>query len=219
MILVLAVAALALIAWRLPVEDLQRGINDWGPLGPVAGVMIGAALLVALVPRTPISVACGLLFGAGLGAVCALVLTVIAAVATFAAGRWLGRDFVVRHAGRRWTTIETWINREGVLAVAAVRAIPLGPYGLVGYAYGASTVPFGAYAIGTIIAGAPSAVTYALLGAAVANAESASPLTLLPLAFGLALCAAVLIRARTQRLRTQRADWAAAKTSDTRTST
>jgi uncharacterized membrane protein YdjX (TVP38/TMEM64 family) len=199
MIGALAVAALALAAWQLPIARLHGEIADWGLLGPVAGVVIGAALLVALVPRTPISMACGLLFGAGLGATCALALAVIAAVATFAAGRWLGRDFVARHAGRRWIRIEKWITREGVLAVAAVRAVPLGPYGLVGYAYGASAVPFGVYALGTIIAAAPSAVTYALLGAAVANADSANPLTLLPLAFGLVLCAAVAIRSRRRR--------------------
>lgn len=196
MILVLGVLALAATAWFVPLGSVQATVASLGLLGPVIGVLLGAALLIALVPRTPISVACGVLFGVWTGMIVALSLAMIAAVVTFGAGRWLGRDFVARHAGRRWARIERWITREGVLAVAAVRAIPLGPYGLMGYAYGASAVRLRDYALGTFIAGAPSAVTYALLGAAVAGATPASPLTFVPLAFGLVLCATLIIRAR-----------------------
>ena len=196
MVLVLGVAALALLAWLLPLDTVQATVASLGVLGPLAGVLVGAAMLTALVPRTPVSVACGLLFGAWMGTLVALGLALVAAVVTFAAGRWLGREFVARHAGRRWTSIERWITREGVLAVAAVRAIPLGPYGLMGYAYGASAIRVRDYTLGTAISAPPAAITYALLGAAVAGADSASPITFVPLIFGFALCAAVLIRAR-----------------------
>jgi uncharacterized membrane protein YdjX (TVP38/TMEM64 family) len=195
-LLVLTVVVLAAAAWWLPVSSWSATVADLGPAAPVAGVVLGAALLVALVPRTPVSLACGLLFGPFTGAVCALLVAVAAAAITFAAGRWLGRDFVARHAGRRWNRLERWITQDGILAVAAVRAIPLGPYGLAGYAYGSSGVRVRDYALGTFIAAAPSAVTYALLGAAVASPGPVSPLTVIPLAFGLALSAAVLLRAR-----------------------
>ena len=195
-VLVLAVGAIAVAAMLLPLESVPTAVDRLGPFAPVAGVAVGAALLVALVPRTPISIACGLLFGTALGAVCALVLAIVAATVTFFVGRALGRDFVIRAAGRRWHRLEQWIAREGVLAVAAVRAIPVGPYGLVGYAYGASNVRGRDYALGTLIAGTPSAVTYAMLGAAIGGAGEASPLTLLPLAFGLLLTAVVAVRTR-----------------------
>ncbi len=195
-VLVLAVAALATAAMLLPLETVPAVVDRLGPLAPVAGVAVGAGLLIALVPRTPISIACGLLFGAAIGAMCALVLAMVAATVTFAVGRVLGRDFVIRAAGRRWHTLERWIAREGVLAVAAVRAFPVGPYGLVGYAYGASNVRVRDYALGSIIAGTPSAVTYAMLGAAIGGAGGASPLTLVPLACGLLLAAVVAIRTR-----------------------
>jgi uncharacterized membrane protein YdjX (TVP38/TMEM64 family) len=195
-VLVLAVAAMATTAIVLPLQTVPPAVQRLGLLAPIAGVAVGAALLVALVPRTPISVACGLLFGAALGAVCALAVAVLAAAVTFGLGRALGRDFVARRAGARWHRIEGWIAREGVLAVAAVRALPLGPYGLVGYAYGASAARVHDYALGTLIAGTPSAVTYALLGAAIGAADSASPLTMIPLACGLVLAAVVAIRTR-----------------------
>lgn len=205
--LVLSVVLLAVIALRLPLGELPQTVARLGPLAPVVGVMVGAVLLVAMIPRTPVSLACGLLFGATLGAVCALLIALAAAAVTFAAGRWLGRDFVARHlargggdpdhpATRRWARLEAWVTREGMLAVAAVRALPIGPYGLGGYVYGTSGVRVRDYALGTLIAGAPSAVSYALLGAAVASPGSLSPMALLPLGFGLALSAAVVLRAR-----------------------
>jgi uncharacterized membrane protein YdjX (TVP38/TMEM64 family) len=196
--LVLGVGALALGAAFLPdrAAFLADGAATIRGLGPVAAVTVGAALLVALMPRTPISIACGLLFGAVPGAVCALAATLIAAAVTFAAGRWLGREAVAGWAGPRWTTLERWIDRQGVLGVAAVRCVPLGPYGLMGYAYGTSAVRIRDYALGTIIAGTPSAVTYALLGAAIAGAGQVGPLTLVPLACGLVLVAIVAIRTR-----------------------
>lgn len=190
----LGIVALGLAAFVLPVRDLQGWIDGLGALAPFAGVTIGAALLIALVPRTPISMACGVLFGAGLGIVCALAATLIAAIVTFAVGRWLGRDWVARRAGRRWAAVEGWIAREGVLAVATVRAVPLGPYGFVGYAYGTTNVSVRDYALGSLIAGIPSAVTYVLLGATIAGATSMSAMTVIPLAFGLLLTAALLAR-------------------------
>jgi uncharacterized membrane protein YdjX (TVP38/TMEM64 family) len=196
LLLVAGVAALAAVAFTLPLAAIPAFVRDWGLLAPVAGVTVGAALLVALVPRTPISLACGLLFGAATGAVCALLVALVAAAVTFAAGRWLGRDFVVRRAGRHWHRLESWISREGWLAVASVRALPLGPYGLSGYAYGASNVRVRPYAIGTVVAAVPSAVSYALLGAAVAREGPITVLSVLPLGIALLLSAAIVVRAR-----------------------
>jgi uncharacterized membrane protein YdjX (TVP38/TMEM64 family) len=209
--LVAGVAALAVIALLLPLDTLPEAVLRLGPVAPVAGVLVGAALLVALVPRTPVSVACGLLFGAALGAVTALAVMVVAATVTFVAGRLLGRGFLVgwaqrlagRRAGRVWDSLQQWIAREGVLAVAAVRSLPLAPYGLIGYAYGASNVRVRVYAFGSALAGSPSAVTYALLGAALPAAGQASPFTLLPLAIGILLTTAVTLRTRAH-LRKQR---------------
>lgn len=194
--LVVGVAALAVVAAALPHSALPELVADLGPVAPAVAVLVGVGLLMALMPRTPISLACGLLFGAVAGTVCALVVALIAAALTFAAGRWLGRDWVARRAGQRWATVERWIAREGVLAVATVRALPLGPYGLIGYAYGASPVKVRHYALGTLISSPPAGVTYAVLGAAVAQPGDVHAATLAPLAFGLALCFALVIRMR-----------------------
>jgi uncharacterized membrane protein YdjX (TVP38/TMEM64 family) len=195
-VLVAAVAAIAVTAALLPLGSLPERVARLGVAAPFIGTGLAAALLVALVPRTPISLACGLLFGPVTGTLCALAAALVAAAVTFAAGRWLGREFVARHTGRRLSRVDGWVTREGVLAVAAVRALPLGPYGLVGYAYGGSPVRVRDYAWGTAIAATPSAVSYAIVGAAVARPGAFDPLALIPLAVGLGLSAAVVIRAR-----------------------
>ncbi len=199
-LLVTAVVGLAGLAAMLPLESLPHVVEGWGPWGPAAAAAIAAALLVALVPRTPISLACGLLFGPGIGSLCALGAALTAAAATFAAGRWLGRDFMARREhgpiGRRWRRIDRWISTEGVLAVAAVRATPLGPYGLIGYAYGSSGVRPWHYAWGTLIATIPSAISYAVLGAAVGRHTDPTWLTTAPLLAGVALAGGLILRAR-----------------------
>jgi uncharacterized membrane protein YdjX (TVP38/TMEM64 family) len=196
LILVVGVATLALLAWLLPVRSVQASVAALGPAAPLAAIAVGAALLVALVPRTPISLACGLLFGVGLGTLCAIVLALIAAAVTFAAGRLLGREFVARRAGRYWHRIERFITVGGVFAVAATRSFPLGPYGLTGYAYGASAIRFRSYALGTAFAATPSAITYAMVGAAVVHPHGLHPLTLVPLLFGLVVSTVAVLLAR-----------------------
>jgi uncharacterized membrane protein YdjX (TVP38/TMEM64 family) len=129
--------------------------------------------------------ACGLLFGPVLGVACALLVAVAAAVITFAAGRRLGRDFLVRHSGDRLTRLDGWISGQGVLSVAAVRSLPIGPYGLAGYAYGATGTPVRDYVLGTAIAAPPAAVTYAVLGAAVASPGTVGPVSLVSAGIGL----------------------------------
>lgn len=89
--LIVGVTALATAAWLLPLDRLPGLVAPLGVAAPVVCVILGAALLVAMVPRTPISIACGLLFGPWVGTVCALLITVIAAAVAFAAGRALGQ--------------------------------------------------------------------------------------------------------------------------------
>nr|BFE75304.1 hypothetical protein GCM10020092_086050 [Actinoplanes digitatis] len=61
-----------------------------------------------------------------------------------------------------------------------VRFLPLAPYGLIGYAYGTTSVCRVRYLLGTTLAAVPSAVSYAVIGAAVTSPGSMNPLTLAP---------------------------------------
>jgi uncharacterized membrane protein YdjX (TVP38/TMEM64 family) len=175
------VAALAVSAIWLPLEDIARRVN------PLAAVALGALLLCVLVPRTAISLLCGALFGAWAGAGWALAAALLAALVTRAVGRWAGHDLLARRSGDRLRRLDRWLARHGLLAVVVVRLLPLAPFGFVGYAYGGSSVQFRHYFLGTAIGATPSAISYATIGAAAVAPESLTWLTFLPALIGVAV--------------------------------
>jgi uncharacterized membrane protein YdjX (TVP38/TMEM64 family) len=195
-ILTLAVAALALAAAVLPLREIASAVVALGPAAAVAVAVVGGLLLSVLVPRTAITLACGALLGAGIGAATALAAAVIAAVATYYAGRWAGRGALGARAGGRMHRLDGWLNRRGLSAVLLVRFLPLAPFGLIGYAYGTTSVCRKRYLLGTTLASIPSAVTYAVIGAAVAAPGEMSPLSLAPALIGFVLTTTIVVRWR-----------------------
>jgi uncharacterized membrane protein YdjX (TVP38/TMEM64 family) len=191
--LVALIAALAVAAALLPLHRIPDAVHRLGAWAPVVGVIVGALLLAALVPRTAISIACGALFGAIGGGFVGLAAAMTAAVATFAIGRALGRDAVATRAGSRWSRLDAWLTRRGLLAVTVVRMMPIAPYGLVGYAYGTTSVRWWQYVLGTFIGGTPSAFTYAAVGAATVRPGAIRLITFLPAAIGLLITVAAAI--------------------------
>ncbi|HCT80992.1 MAG TPA: TVP38/TMEM64 family protein [Micromonosporaceae bacterium] len=181
---------MALAAWQLPVQEWASQVS------PALAVLLGVLLLCALVPRTPISLVFGALFGVFSGAALALVAALLAAVVTYLAGRWAGREVLLKRAGPRIHKLDNWLAQRGLVAVVVVRLLPIAPFGLVGYAYGASSVRFGHYLAGTAIGATPSAISYATIGAAAVSPSSMSWLTFLPAALGIAISTAAALHWR-----------------------
>jgi uncharacterized membrane protein YdjX (TVP38/TMEM64 family) len=189
------VAAATLPLRRLP--DTVAHLGDWAV--PCA-VGLGAFLLAALVPRTAVSLACGALFGPLGGGTIALAAAIVAALVTFWVGRVLGRDALARHAGLRLARLDGWLARRGLLGVVVVRMLPLAPYGVVGYAYGTTSVRLRDYLGGTLIGAAPSAFSYAAIGAAVVRPGAIRLISFAPALVGFAVtCAAALYWRRVGR--------------------
>lgn len=189
------VGALAVAAATLPLHDIADAVMALGRGGAaVAIAVVGGLLLSVMVPRTAITLACGALLGAATGAATALAAAVIAAVATYYAGRWAGRGALRAKTGSRLARLDGWLDKRGLSAVLLVRFLPLAPYGLVGYAYGTTSVCRKRYLLGTTIAAIPSAVSYAVIGAAVTKPHEMNPLTLAPALVGFALTTAIVWR-------------------------
>ena len=188
------IGGLAVAAATLPLRDIADGISTLGATGAVAIAVVGGLLLSVLVPRTAITLACGALLGAATGAATALAAAVIAAVATYYAGRWAGRGVLAARAGGRLHRLDGWLNRRGLSAVLLVRFLPLAPFGLIGYAYGTTSVCRKRYLLGTTLASIPSAVTYAVIGAAVVQPGQLNPLTLAPALVGFTLTTTIVVR-------------------------
>jgi uncharacterized membrane protein YdjX (TVP38/TMEM64 family) len=188
------IAGLAIAAAVLPLREIGDAIRMLGDAAPVAMAVLGGLLLSVMVPRTAITIACGALLGATTGAITALAAAVIAATCTYYAGRWAGRGVLHARAGGRLARLDGWLNRRGLSAVLLVRFLPLAPFGLVGYAYGTTTVCRKRYLLGTTLAAIPSAVSYAVIGAAVASPGEMNPLSLAPALIGFTLTTAIVWR-------------------------
>jgi len=182
--LVALIVAAAVAAALLPLHRIPDAVAGLGAWTPYAAVGVGTLLLAALVPRTAVSLACGALFGAIEGGVVAVAAALLAAAGTFAVGRALGREALAAHTGDRLGRLDGWLARRGLVGVLVVRLIPLAPYGLVGYAYGTTGVRVRDYLGGTAIGAAPSAFTYAAVGAAVVEPGATGWVTFLPAAIG-----------------------------------
>lgn len=190
------VAGLAVAASVLPLRDIADQIAAFGPAAAVGVAVIGGLLLSVLVPRTAITLACGALLGAPTGAATALAAAVIAAAATYYAGRWAGRGALGAKTDGRMKRLDGWLNRRGLAAVLLVRFLPLAPFGLIGYAYGTTSVCRKRYLLGTTLASIPSAVSYAVIGAAVTSPGEMNPMSLAPALIGFTLTTTIVVRWR-----------------------
>lgn len=197
-VFVVLLAGLTVTGYLLP---LHRVASDAARLGPVVAIATATALLLALVPRTAVSLACGALFGAVAGTVYAYLAAFAGATIAFGIGRLLGRGFVARYARGRLSTVDFWLRRRGTLAVLVVRLLPVAPYGLVSYAYGSSATRTHHYLAGSALGAVPASITYAILGAAASSPRAFNPLTLIPavLGFGVTLSVLLYWRRRNRR--------------------
>lgn len=210
-VLLVLLGLFGLAVLLLPRPDLDRVpqlFDRLGPFAPAAPVLIGAALLIALVPRTFVTLAWGALFGPVGGAGYALAAALLAAAAGFAVGRLLGRDFIAAQADRSAATaqggalparirhrlggLDGWLSRTSLLGVVTVRLLPVGGFGLVSYGYGTTGVRLVPYLAGTVLASTPSAFGYAAMGAAAVSPDRVNWLAAAPAVLGL-LASAVLV--------------------------
>ncbi|WBB67265.1 VTT domain-containing protein [Micromonospora sp. WMMD812] len=171
-VLLLVIAAcglLLLVAPRPDPSDLPGLADRLGGLAPVVAVVGGALLLVALIPRTFLTLASGAIFGPLEGAAYALLAALLAAAIGFVVGRLLGRAFVAERVRGRLARLDGWFTRQNVLGVVTVRLLPVGGFGLVSYGYGTTGARMLPFLAGTVIASTPSAFGYAAVGAAVTS--------------------------------------------------
>jgi uncharacterized membrane protein YdjX (TVP38/TMEM64 family) len=163
-----------------------------GPATPVAAVLGAALLLIALVPRTFITLAWGAIFGPWQGAGYTLAAAGLAAALGFGMGRLLGREFVAERVRGRLARLDNWFARQSVLGVVTVRLLPVGGFGLVSYGYGTTGARPAPFLLGSVLASAPSAFGYAAVGASAVTGGAINWYAAAPAALG-AIATAVLV--------------------------
>ncbi len=175
-LLAAALVLLSLIAlaslWRwTPLGDwLRSGVAlDWirdltqGPLGSVAAVTVFVAGSLAMIPVTLLIGLTALALGPWPGFACSLLASLISATVSFAIGRVLWRGTVRRLGGRRLNRVSRRLAKRGVLAIVAVRIVPVAPFTVVNLVAGSSRIGFRDYFIGTLAAMTPGILIMSLL--------------------------------------------------------
>ncbi|MDQ2779804.1 MAG: VTT domain-containing protein [Pseudomonadota bacterium] len=158
----------ATAAWRwTPLSELvnvdrlasmARTVADT-PLAPlwVLGTFMAGSLIA--IPITLLIVATSLVFSTGWALVYALAGSLAAAALNFGLGRWVGGGFVSRIGGERWNRLNQRLSQSGVLAVLALRIVPVAPFLVVNLAAGASKLRFRDFMIGSLLGMAPGVLT------------------------------------------------------------
>jgi uncharacterized membrane protein YdjX (TVP38/TMEM64 family) len=194
--LVAVLLALA-AAWRwtplgdlLRPEELQRWLGEV-PGGPLQALLMTAGFVVGgllMLPLTLLIAVAAVVLGPATGFAVSLVGATVSALVNYALGHLVGRRAVRRLAGERVNRVSRALARRGVLAVVAVRLVPVAPFGVVNVAAGASHIRFWDFLAGSVIGLTPGVLAVTLLAGGLRGAlVDPRPVHLLMLVVAVAL--------------------------------
>ena len=173
------------------VPDPEPWLTGWGRRGAtetiLATLSVAGAILI-MIPRTVVAVTAGALFGWVPAAVYILVGALLGASVAFVAGRLLGREYTAAKL-RSWsehddrggsrsvsgwlkrqlTTVDAWLERDGVMGIWIIRMVPVTHYGVTSYAAGTAAIRYRHFLLGTLLATIPGAVGFTAVGGAVVD--------------------------------------------------
>ncbi|MGQ0811898.1 MAG: VTT domain-containing protein [Nitrospiraceae bacterium] len=129
------------------------------PFITIAGFVIGG---LAVVPVTILIAATVLAFGPLWGFAYSFVGMTLSALTTFWIGHLIGSQIIQRLTGSRIHKLSRRLAQRGVLAVIAVRALPVAPFTIVNMVAGASHIRLREFFIGTVIGELPGLIGLAL---------------------------------------------------------
>jgi phospholipase D1/2 len=171
-VIALVVLALALL-WRYTplaqiitperVIDWARSVGTiwWAPLLVIAAY---SPACFVMFPRPLITLFAVIAFGPWLGFVTAISGIVGAALATYYAGRILPASTLRHLAGDKVDRVSAVLRRRGLIAVFAMRIIPVAPFFIEGMIAGAVRIKLWHYVFGTILGMTPGTLTTTVFG-------------------------------------------------------
>lgn len=179
--LLLALLAIGLLSglWRFTplAEYLQpERIMAWArafadrPWAPLAIVVAYTPACVVLFPRPLITLAAIVAFGPLVGAAYGVCGMLLAAYASYVAGSRLPSHTVRHITGRRLNRMAQTLKRHGLLAVTALRVVPLAPFAVLGLVAGAIHVRLWHFMLGTLIGLMPGTLVTVIFGREIGEA-------------------------------------------------
>ena len=177
--------------------DALLAMGEMIRASPAAPLWVLTAYIVACLVALPITLLIlltVLTFGPLAGFAYGLSGSLLAAVLTYWLGWLLGRDAVRHLTGPRLNALSRRIARQGLLAVVAVRVIPVAPFTVVNLVAGASHIRFRDFVLGTLLGMTPGILAVTVFAdriGAVIREPSLATLALLAAAALLILFAAL----------------------------
>lgn len=146
--------------------DIERVVSTMQATGSrfglLAAIVAFAAACIVVVPLTFLTLVTIVAFGPVDGLICTLAGASIGGAASYWMGRLLGREVIERLAGERVNILSRRLAGRGLLAVAAVRLVPVAPFAVVNLIAGASHINFRDFILGNALGMTPGALAMVL---------------------------------------------------------
>jgi uncharacterized membrane protein YdjX (TVP38/TMEM64 family) len=134
------------------VGKLQELGHSFGPAAAIGGFALAVALAVPLIFLTLVAIVA---FGPWLGFAYSMGGALVGATISFGVGRHLGHDVVQRLGGEGINRASQRLAKQGILAIIAVRMVPIAPFAIVNMVAGASHLRLRDLLIGTAVGMTP----------------------------------------------------------------
>jgi len=160
------ITALILFDVRMVATNALDWVENLGPWGPIAFVLIYIPAPVFFLPGSLLTLGAGALFGIVTGTIVVSIGATLGATAAFLVGRYVARDWVKHKIKRnqKFLAIDEAIGREGWKIVLLTRLTPVLPFNLLNYAYGLTKVRLKHYFFASWIGMLPGTLLYVYLG-------------------------------------------------------
>jgi phospholipase D1/2 len=170
--MLLAVLSLTLFWLLTPISELTDVNNIESALSaasrsPCSAFIVVCSFVAGGLIAFPVNLliaATAAAFGPMLGLIYSTAGAMASALVTYALGSWLGRESLLGLLGPRLNRIRRGIAKRGILAIAAVRVVPIAPFTLVNVVAGASEIRLVDFLVGTALGLAPGLVLMSALG-------------------------------------------------------
>lgn len=150
----------------LTAERVSRLAEDFSGKwwAPIAVLLAYTPASIVMFPRPIITLFAVVAFGAWLGFAYAMSGILLAAMAAYYAGRYFDRDTVRRIAGDKLNRVSEVLRQRGLLAVTAVRFVPLAPFAVESLVAGAIRIKPWHLLLGTFFGMLPGTLTATVFG-------------------------------------------------------
>jgi uncharacterized membrane protein YdjX (TVP38/TMEM64 family) len=176
---------------------VQQFINFVRGLGALGYLVytLGYAVIGLVVPASVLTIGAGALFGIVGGSIVVAIGATLAATIAFLLARTILRKRIERMVARnpKFAAVDRAIAREGAKIVILVRLAAVFPFLFVNYAFGLTGIGTLKYIGATFIGILPGVIAFVYLGAAAADAATASRTKLIFTIVGAVIAVAVSI--------------------------